>query len=352
MRTKNPTDKNKSFQPQFRSHFVFLLALLAFLPRLFAVGNDNDPGAKISARVVIGHVTFQLTNQEIRITGSNLSVTLECPLPFIQDYVCAVRNPFARPKLFDGFVQSDANYRVLKDDGDFKASAFPRFAFFTKRRTTIGLLTGHAAANGGSVQQLFLVDVATSAHVLIPLEEGEMPQWLERTNYPPAFVTHRQMGYKGWHRSCLGQAYRFKAGGYQRDMVTEQRLLSAVFVKLALTEAQRKELREADDGILDDWMSPTGASQALGDFVYYGTLTGNGKIVDDLVDTLQPALRVRLRQLRQTIDHDSRTNIVTGTVAPAPDPLPKQPNWTGSARAEVSHHSETGVKTNPLKAQL
>ena len=327
------------------------LALLTFVPHLIAAKVNDNPWSMISKKLFIGNITLQVTNQEILATGSNLNVALEWPMPLVTDYVCAVQDPFAQPKLQDGFVQDDADFRVLKDDLTFNVSTFPRFAFFTNRPTTIGLLTGHAAANGGSVQQLFLVDVATSAEVLIPLEEGEMPQWLERTNYPPAFVTHRQMGYKGWHRSCLGQAYRFKAGGYQRDMVTEQRLLSAVFVKLALTEAQRKELREADDGILDDWRSPTGAGQALGDFVYYGTLTGNGKIVDDLVDTLQPALRVRLRQLRQTIDHNSRTNIVTGTVAPAPDPLPKQPNWTGSARAEVSHHSETGVKTNPLKAQ-
>ena len=32
----------------------------------------------------------------------------------MQDYVCAVRNPFARPKLFDGFVQSDANFRLFR----------------------------------------------------------------------------------------------------------------------------------------------------------------------------------------------------------------------------------------------
>jgi len=165
-----------------RTKSFILLAMLTFAPRLFAAGDPDSSWSKLSARVVVGHVTLQLTNQEIHVTGSNLNVTLDWPMPLVQDYVCAVRNPFARPKLFDGFVQSDANYRVLKDDEDFKRSAFPRFAFFTKRPTTIGLLAGHAAANGSSDQKLLLVDVETGRHLFIPLENGKMPAWFSRTN--------------------------------------------------------------------------------------------------------------------------------------------------------------------------
>ena len=156
---------------------AMILLLLAFAPRLFAAGDPDIYWMSISKRLVLGGVTLQLTHEQIHVTGSNLNVTLDWPMPMVQDYVCAVRNPFARPKLFDGVVQSDANYRLFQDERDFKASAFSRFAFFTKRRTTIGLLTGHAAANGGSWQRLLLVDVETGKHQMFRLENGQMPVW-------------------------------------------------------------------------------------------------------------------------------------------------------------------------------
>jgi hypothetical protein len=154
---------------------ILSLNLLAVIPSLRAAEAADDPWSKISKRLVISNVTLQLTNQTIHVTGSNWNETLEWPMPLVQDYVCAVRNPFAVPELFDGFVQSDANFRFLKNYKDFKASAFPRFAYFTKRPSTIGLLAGHAAANGGSVQKLLLVDVETGAHQLIALDDGRLP---------------------------------------------------------------------------------------------------------------------------------------------------------------------------------
>ncbi len=298
-----------------------LLALLVFTPRLFAAVEDDDPWSRLSTRIFIGKVTLQLTNQEIHVTGKNLNVILAWPMPLVSDYVCAVRNPYAQPKLEDGFVQNDASFQVLKDDKDFKSSAFPRFAFFTNRATTIGLLTGHAAANGGSVQQLLLVDVQTAKYLLIPLDEGQMPQWIEQTNYPPAFVTHRQMGYKGWNQSCLDQAYGFKTGYYQRDIPTEQRLLTQKFHTLKLTAAQRIALRQANDGLLDDWGTELNLAQALGDYLYYGTRTGNSRAVNALIHTLKPELRLSLAELCRQIYSESRTNAVAGTVKPAPVPL-------------------------------
>jgi len=115
------------------------------------------------------------------------------------------------------------------------------------------------------------------------------------------FVTHRQMGYKGWHRSCLGQVYQFKDGCYQRDVVTEQRLLVQKFHDASLSSAQREALRAANQWVLDDWGTELNLAQALGDFVYYGTRTGSGKTVDDLLDTLQPELRLSLSRLRKSI---------------------------------------------------
>src|ERR1035437_7235730 len=206
---------------------------------------DSNSGPAVAQTVVIGHVTMQLTNQELLVACSNWSVTLECPLPSIQDYGCAVRQPLAQPRFEDGFVISDGNFHEIEYVEDFKSSAFLRFAFFTNQPTTIGLLTGHAAANGASLQKLLLVDVETGAHVLIPLVQGQMPQWLDRTNHPPAFAT--------WHRSNetagadlrVGQVFRFQSGQYRRDLATEQQMLLAGFQKAQLTAAQRKELRTA-----------------------------------------------------------------------------------------------------------
>lgn len=292
---------------------IILLALNARLPA--ADANDDDPWSKVSKQAVIGQITLQLTNQEVHVAGSNLNVTLPWRMPTVSDYLCAVRNPFAQPRIEDGYVVSDANFQLLESYDGFKASAFPRFAFFTNRPTTIGLITGHAAANGSSDQKLLLVDVENGSQLLTRLDDGKMPQWLEQTNLPPAFVTWRSMGYKGWHQSCVGQAYRFKDGSYQRDVATERRLLADEFQKAQLTAAQRQELRTANQFVLDDWMSPTGAGQALGDFLYYGTRTGNAAAVDALLATLKPELRASLNELRQAIIAEARTNVVTGTVA-------------------------------------
>ena len=173
-----------------RRYAGILLALLAFTLRLFAAGDDDGSWAKLSKKLVIGNVTLQLADLAICVTGSNLNETLAWPMHIaLEYYVCAVRNPFAAPRMEDGFVLNDPNYRVLEDDHDFTLSAFPLFAFFSSRPTTIGLLAGCAAADGWSSQELLLVDVKTGAHVLIPLNDGQMPLWLDRTNHPPAFAT-------------------------------------------------------------------------------------------------------------------------------------------------------------------
>lgn len=283
----------------FRAGIALLLVMLAFSPHLFAAGDDDDSLSKISKQFAIGSVTLQLTNQELHVTRTNGSVALEWPLASVQDYVCAVRNPFAEPRREDGFVQSDPNFRVLKNDQAFKASAFPRFAFFSNRPTTIGLLAGHAAANGGSVQKLLLADVETGVHVLIPLDEGGMPQWLDRKNYPPAFATRHRSNDTAGADLRVGQVFRFQSGQYRRDLATEQRMLQAAFQQAQLTAAQRKTLREAEPDILDDTFSDR--DQPLDNFIYYGTRSGNAKAVAALLATLPPELRSRAKARRAEI---------------------------------------------------
>lgn len=58
--------------------------------------------------------------------------------------------------------------------------------------------------------------------------------------------------------------------------------------------------------------------QALGDFVYYGTRTGNAAVVDALLGTLKPELRANLNELRQAIIAEARTKVVMQTVVMPP----------------------------------
>ena len=289
-------------------YLASLMAVSALLPTspclLAAEESDGTPWPTVSKPVVIGCVAMQLTNQELHVACSNWKIALECPLPSIQDYVCAVRQPLAQPRFEDGFVKSDGNFREIKYVEDFKASAFPRFAFFTNRPITIGLLTGHAAANGASMQKLLLVDVETGAHVVIPLVQGQMPQWLDRTNHPPAFATrHRSNGTAGADLR-VGQVFRFQSGQYRRDLATEQQMLLAGFQKAQLTAAQRKELREAGADILDTDFSSAG--RPLDNFIYYGTRSGNGKAVDALLATLPPELRTSAKERQAEIIKESQ----------------------------------------------
>ena len=304
-----------------RRYAAAMLLFLAFSTRLLAAADDDNPWAKISKRLVIGNVTLQLTNLEVHVTGSKVNETLSWEKPGIGVYFCAVQNPFAQPKMEDGYFLNDTNYDVLGDYDDFKVSAFRRFCFFTNRPTTIGLLTGFAGADGGNHQKLLLVDVETGAHLRFALNEGCLPQWLEPTQFPVAFVTRRCSSERGWHRPCVGQAYRFANGRYERDLVTEQRLLAQEFRKTGFTAEQREELDTANAWKLDDGGAPEETAQALGDFVYYATLTGHHAAVDQFLPTLKLGLHDVLGDLRTQIYAESRTNEVMGTVAPAPVPL-------------------------------
>jgi len=58
-------------------------------------------------------------------------------------------------------------------------------------------------------------------------------------------------------------------------------------------------------------MSTTEAGQALGEFVYSGTLTGDHGTVDGFLPSLTLSLHVQIGDLRERIYEESRTNVVT-----------------------------------------
>lgn len=273
---------------------ILMLVIFVFSSRLSACEeNDGHPWPAGSQPLVIGCVAMQLTNQELHVVCSNWSVSLPCPTPSIQDYVCTVRQPLASPNLFDGHVKNDRNFRTLQYADDFKVSAFPRFAFFTKRPTTIGLLAGHAAANGSSHQYFLLLDVESGQRLFLLLKDGEMPLWQDRKQHPPAFVTQRRdgLGLDNFiaARWRVNHAYHFVQGRYERDPATEQRLLAEKFRHAQLTAVQLKAIRKVDGEDLMDLLFPE--VDALCDYVYFALRTGQQKEVDALLATLQPGLQ-------------------------------------------------------------
>ena len=79
-----------------RRYAAMSLVFLALPTCLFAAEDDDNSRANISKRLVIGHVTLQLTNLEVHVIGSNLIETLSWEKPGIGVYFGAgsfMRNP-------------------------------------------------------------------------------------------------------------------------------------------------------------------------------------------------------------------------------------------------------------------
>jgi len=124
-----------------------------------------------------------------------------------------------------------------------------------------------------------------------------------------------------------------------RDSATEQRLLTQKFRKARFTAKQREELDRATMFELDNCTSTAGTPQALGDFVYYGTLTGDHGTVDGFLPSLTLSLHEQMGDLRERIYEESRSNVVTGTVAMPPQDGIKPPRREGMEH--VAQQGET-----------
>jgi hypothetical protein len=291
---------------------VLFLVFVAFSARLFAAEDEDNPWAKISQQFKADNVTLQLTNLEVHVIGDKVNEALSWEKPAIGEYFCAVRNPFAHPKMEDGYFLSDTNYHVLEDYNDFKVSAFPRFSFFTNRPTTIGLLSGHAGADDGSSQILYLVDVETCAHVCIPLSDGVMPVWLQPGVYPPPFALTYVKGIQNvvtWSpgsRPRITQVYSFHAGQYRRDLALERQEMSARFQQVQFSPEDRRTLSTNESP--DELDEPLAGR--LCDFVHYGKFAGQQATVDRFLKTLQPELRECLAGSRDWVYERNRIDRV------------------------------------------
>lgn len=95
------------------------------------------------------------------------------------------------------------------------------------------------------------------------------------------------------------QVFRFSGGNYRHDAAKGRRLPAARFQKSQLPPAQRRRLSKIEIISPDDVIFPE--AKALCDFVYYGDHSGNGKAVDHLIATLQPRLRERVKDFRNSL---------------------------------------------------
>lgn len=305
-------------------HVGFLCGLLSTIGILLVTILLAECVAAAQTSFRLGAISFDVKQDSdhqpdgMVVSVKGFKTEFAWPNTSFSDYGCVVRNPFATPKMEDGYVEGDKDFTVLMDVANFKASAFTQFAFSNNRPTTIGLLVGHAAANGESDQKLFFADVESGAHVLIPLFNGQMPLWLERTNYPPAFAIFRNEELNALigarHSWRMDKVYRFSKGQYRRDRATEQRMLSERFQKAKLTGAQLQQLRQVDASEQGDLFYSE--IEPFCDFVYYGTRGGHRKEVDQLIATLPSDLRKPIKAFEASCAQESRYNALS---ASAPD---------------------------------
>jgi hypothetical protein len=283
--------------------YAVMAVLLSLATPIFAAATDTNgldnmlpPWEGNFEQAVVGEVTLTLTNTDLHITGPKVNLVLDWPWRMMEGYLCAVRNPFAEPRLEDGHIIADANFQEFESYHELQATNFARFAFFTNRPTTIGLMTGFAGADGGSSQTLYLVDVETGAHVCIPLSDGYMPVWLQPGVYPPPFALTDNDGIQSdvaWSpggKPRLTQMYFFRNGQYRRDLAAERKEMVARFQAAQLTPAECKRIQAAEEL---DLVNEKDLERLL-DFVHYGKFTGQQAAVDRILKLLRPECRERL----------------------------------------------------------
>lgn len=354
--------------PRLRYSCIILFAML-----LLGIVASAQPAFHVGA------ISFDVKRGDegvpngMRIRGKQFTMKLDWPTAGVGDYACVVRNPFATPGMEDGYVRGDTNFTVLNGVDDLKASAFARFVFYTWRPTTIGLLVGHAAANGHSTQDLFLADVETGACVVIPLADGQMPLWLDRTSQPPSFATLQRNGLMPTNQITtyatmqiagvgltgqagnslrINQAFQFSHGVYQHDINLEKRLLKSRFKQAQLTSIQRQRLTQVDIVEPMDLFFPE--VNALCDFVYYGHRINAAKPLDRLIATLKTSLRESVQAFRRDLEYEVRNGLPSEPdLEENPAPVFQEPEYpkhlVAEGDTEVSIAKHWGVSIKDLE---
>jgi len=206
----------------------------------------------------------------------------------------AVNSPFVELTGIDGVVADGPGLTPIHADKPLDGSAFPRFSFFTERKTSVGVLWGMAGASGGSSQTLVVCDTETGQHVAIDMVDMCAPIWLDKDSRPPPYAETTTTPYLGAHALSLGfaprvhKAYAFDPWrlAYERDPLVEVALCAQRFGQVQLGAADTEAFKEK--GI---WDVDRARGVKLLDFVYYGVRSGAKSAVADYVVRLPERYR-------------------------------------------------------------
>ena len=206
----------------------------------------------------------------------------------------AVNSPFVELTGMDGVVADGPGVVPIDAGKPLDGGAFTRFAFFTERKTSVGVLWGMAGASGGSSQTLVVCDTETGQHVAMKMVDMCTPIWLDKSSRPPPYAETTTTPYLGAHALSLGfaprvhKAYTFDPWrlAYERDPLVEVALCAQRFGQVQLEAADTATFREK--GI---WDVDRARGVKLVDFVYYGVRSGAKSAVADYVVRLPESYR-------------------------------------------------------------
>ena len=168
----------------------------------------------------------------------------------VMETLHAVNSPFVELTGMDGVVADGPGVVPIDAGKPLDGGAFTRFAFFTERKTSVGVLWGIAGASGGSSQTLVVCDTETGQHVAIEMVDICTPIWLDKSSRPPPYAETTTTPYLGAHALSLGfaprvhKAYTFDPCrlAYERDPLVEVALCAQRFGQVQLTAGDTEVL--------------------------------------------------------------------------------------------------------------
>ena len=245
--------------------------------------------AAMSENIKIGTVSVSVSTNAICISNSGDIIRYEYnPLFPGSEYYFILTDPFNISFYAEDGVISPSDQLIPITNQPLQKSDFHQFSFFTSKPTTIGFLFGSAGASGGSSQEMIFMDTASDKHVVINMGDMTPPLWINKTNYPPAYV-ELCLGYKGCRADMRGKddridkVFSFIDGAYKRDLALEKQMCELEFKKLIFTapdivSLMTQDCMEADDNLV----------KRLVDFIHYGNKAGHEQQVNALVSNIHP----------------------------------------------------------------
>jgi len=179
----------------------------------------------------------------------------------------------------------------------------PKFAFFSREPTTVGVLLSVSTNEVETVQQLLFIDTASDRRVQVECRNSASPRWIVGANGLPVGVQDLRWDAFGCKVSCIwedprmARCWRFEGQGKVRDLPMEQSLFEAAYAKVNLSPQDWTALR-ANQGTKMCW----GLQNQLIDAAYYGGRLGKAQELKPLLRVLHPDIQMQLIPLLDNPD--------------------------------------------------